>query len=136
MLTYRLSSIVALAAGLALTAPVTAQEVEQGAVLFANHCAACHGRSAEGDGPKAGVLTIQPPNLTRLSARHDGVFPLDRVTRRIDGRDPLTSHGSPMPVYGHLFDDQARADQAAQSPDDPASDPIQDLIAYLRSIQN
>ena len=112
-----------------------AQDAEEGAVLYDIHCAVCHGAEARGKGPLAPALLLQPPNLRSLSARHDGVFPLERVVTRIDGRDPLVSHGSPMPVYGEFFegDDTALKTEAGQ----PIlmSGPVADLVAYLQGVQ-
>src|SRR6056297_53454 len=87
-----------------LASPLAAQDADEGARLYQQHCATCHGAEATGDGPMAAALILQPPDLTALAAGNDGVFPTARVARRIDGRDPLVSHGSPMPVYGPFFE--------------------------------
>ncbi len=69
----------------------------RGEALYMQHCVACHGVELAGQGPMAGVMLIKPTDLTALTVENDGVFPLVRVIKRIDGRDPLVSHGSPMP---------------------------------------
>ncbi|BBU58591.1 hypothetical protein KU6B_48560 [Mameliella alba] len=84
----------------------------------------------------AGVLTIPPTNLTELTIQNGGVFPLARVVQRIDGRDPLVAHGSPMPVFGDFFErsfDVPMKTQAGQ----PilTSQPVVDLVAYLLELQ-
>jgi hypothetical protein len=89
-----------------------------------------------GNGPMAPVLLVQPADLTTLVARHGGVFPLERVVTRIDGRDPLVAHGSDMPVYGAFYEggpDVALRTDAGQ----PilTSQAIADLVAWLRTIQ-
>lgn len=66
----------------------------------------------------AGVLVIQPTNLTELSGQ-DGTFPTARVVARIDGRDPLVSHGSPMPVYGPYFEGSGYGYQGTDGAADP-----------------
>src|SRR6056297_962915 len=76
----------------------------RGEALYLEHCVACHGVDVMGNGPMAGVMLIKPSDLTALSAGNGGAFPLVRVIKRIDGRDPLVSHGSPMPVYGAFFE--------------------------------
>lgn len=124
-----------LAAGLTLAGPVQAQDPERGAEHFRLNCATCHGIDGTGHGPMAGVLVIKPADLTRLSAANGGKFPTRRVVRRIDGRDPLVSHGSPMPIFGQYF--QGR-DVAIKAPDGQpilTSEPIADLVAYLETIQ-
>lgn len=114
----------------------TAQDAEAGQRNYVQHCATCHGLDATGNGPMAGVLLIQPPDLTRLSARNDGAFPIVRVVMRIDGRDPLVSHGSPMPVYGPFFQQGADVPMKAQSGQPIlTSAPIADLVAYLETLQ-
>lgn len=123
--------------GLAIAVSSTgwAQDAETGAELYQHYCATCHGIDATGFGPMAGVLVIQPSNLRKL-AGEDGVFPTARVVARIDGREPLVSHGSPMPVYGPYFDGQ---DTAIKTPDGQpilTSQPIVDLVAFLKTLQD
>ncbi|CUH78594.1 c-type cytochrome [Tropicibacter naphthalenivorans] len=122
---------------LMLATPVLAQDADVGRGHFYTHCATCHGLEGRGDGPMSGVLMIQPTNLTELAAQNGGSFPLDRVVKRIDGRDPLVSHGSPMPVYGDYF--EGLFDVPINAPDnDPVltSRPVVDLVAYLMEIQH
>ena len=116
-------------------APGLAQDVNKGAELYRVHCATCHGIEATGQGPMVGVLVIRPPNLKILQAGNGGVFPTERVVARIDGRDPVISHGSPMPVYGFFFEGQDTAIKAPNGQPILTSRPIADLLAYLQSIQ-
>ncbi len=116
--------------------PALSQSAERGEAYYMQHCATCHGLDAMGNGPMAGVLLVPPTDLTGLSARNDGVFPTIRVVMRIDGRDPLVSHGSPMPVYGQFF--EQGADVAIKAPSGQpilTSEPIVDLLAYLQNLQ-
>ena len=127
-----------LAAGIALSlaaTPLHAQDPEAGATLYRSHCATCHGIDALGDGPMAGALLVRPPNLTTLEAENDGVFPVARVVMRIDGRDPLVSHGSPMPVYGDFFAVDDTPMKAETGQPIMTSTPVIDLVAYLRTLQ-
>jgi mono/diheme cytochrome c family protein len=119
---------------LATAAP--AQDTAVGLALYRTHCASCHGLEAKGDGPMAGVLTIKPVNLTELAAQNGGSFPLARVVKRIDGRDPLVSHGSPMPVYGDFF--EGRFDVPMKTPAGQpvlTSQPVVDIVAYIYHLQ-
>src|SRR5690606_25499634 len=50
-----------------------------GEQLYYNHCASCHGASAEGDGPVASVMQVTVPNLRNLAARNGGRFPAEAV---------------------------------------------------------
>ncbi|WP_170331637.1 c-type cytochrome [Ruegeria arenilitoris] len=119
---------------LALATQANAQDVETGAELYRHYCATCHGIDATGHGPMAGVLVIQPVDLTKLTGE-DGVFPTARVVGRIDGRDPLVSHGSPMPVYGPYFDGQDTSMKTPEGQPILTSQPIVDLVAYLETLQ-
>ncbi|WP_170360330.1 c-type cytochrome [Ruegeria arenilitoris] len=119
---------------LVTAAQVAAQDVDTGAELYQHYCATCHGIDATGHGPMAGILVIQPVDLTKL-AEEDGVFPTARVVARIDGRDPLVSHGSPMPVYGPYFDGQDTSMKTPEGQPILTSQPIVDLIAYLETLQ-
>jgi len=123
--------------------PAIAQEVDgmpagdvaTGAGLYFSYCAACHGLEARGDGEMAGILTILPSDLTRLSEANDGAFPITDVVRQIDGRDPLMAHGGVMPLYGDFFegDDVAIPSEAGQPI--MTSRAIADLTAFLKAIQ-
>jgi hypothetical protein len=123
-------------AAMALAGPGFAQDVDAGRDLFQRHCAVCHGAGATGTGPMAPVLTIQPSDLTALAARNDGVFPVERVVRRIDGREPLVSHGSPMPVYGDFFVGPEVLGKTETGQPLLTTRPVADLIAWLSSIQD
>ncbi len=133
-MTVRFITACSTVAVLAAACPALAQDVETGAELYQHYCATCHGLDATGHGPMAGVLVIQPTNLKAL-ADANGVFPTARVVGRIDGRDPLVSHGSPMPVYGPYFEGQ---DTAIKTPDGQpilTSQPIADLVEFLKTLQ-
>ncbi len=133
----RTGAVLVTVAALAAATQARAQDAAAGEALFTRYCATCHGIEARGNGPMAPVLTIQPTDLTELAATNGGVFPLERAARRIDGSDPLVSHGSPMPVFGDFLDD---ADHVALAL--PDGQPIMvpramaDLIAWLQSVQS
>ncbi len=118
-----------------LAAPVSAQDAEAGKALFLTHCATCHGITARGDGPMANMLLLRPPDLTRLTFSFGGTYPITRIVMRIDGRDPLTSHGSPMPIYGDFFEGWDVAVKAETGQPIMTSVPVVDLLAYLASVQ-
>lgn len=123
-------------AGCALAGAVQAQDADIGRSHYHTHCATCHGLEGRGNGPMAGVMMIKPVNLTELRAANGGTFPLERVIKRIDGRDPLVSHGSPMPVYGDFF--EGVFDVPLKAPTGQpilTSQPVVDLVAYLQEIQ-
>jgi mono/diheme cytochrome c family protein len=117
----------------ALAGSAAAQE--KGREIYQRYCVACHGEDGSGDGPLRLVLTLDPPDLTRLASDNGGVFPRKRVIWRIDGRDPLLAHGNEMPVYGDLF---SRRDLMIRDETGEVlhiARPMADLVAYLESLQ-
>ena len=132
----RRAAFAMIALGLALGPPAAAQDAGAGAALYGDFCAVCHGPAGRGDGPMAEALTVAPPDLTMLA--EDGEFPVLRVARQIDGRDPLVAHGGEMPLYGQWFEGDG-SDVAMTGPGGQPmmlSRPIADLIAYLMEIQS
>lgn len=72
-----------------------------GAVLFARHCASCHGPEGRGDGPAAAALSAPPADLTRLD------YDVPELMKRIDGTRTIRAHGTAeMPVWGAVFEDE------------------------------
>ncbi|HEY9039326.1 MAG TPA: cytochrome c [Roseovarius sp.] len=115
--------------------PAMAQDIAAGKDVYQHRCASCHGVEADGTGPMAPVLLLQPTDLTQLQRENGDEFPLKRVVWRIDGRDPLVSHGSPMPVYGDFFEGRDVSLKTSSGQPIITSQPIADLVAWLQSIQ-
>jgi mono/diheme cytochrome c family protein len=112
-----------------LQAPSTAVN-DPGSQLFRTHCSACHGTTGRGDGPMADQLRRTPPDLTKYTARNGGVFPSERVSRIIDGRD-VPSHGNrEMPVWGDVFK-TVRGGSSAEA----VKARIAAIVKYLEGIQ-
>ena len=120
---------------LALPAMAADGNARAGKQIFDRYCAACHGKDGHGDGPMRAVLTLQPADLTRLSRDNGGTFPMARVVERIDGRDPMVAHGSPMPIYGDFFEGKDVTVHADDGRPVLTTQPVADLLEYLRSLQ-
>ena len=72
--------------------------------MYMEYCATCHGRDGRGNGPAAAALKKAPSDLTQLSIRNNGTFPVMRITQVIDGSDTMAAHGSKdMPIWGQIF---------------------------------
>ena len=98
---------------------------------FHDYCSPCHGRDATGHGPVAAALKTPPPDLTRLSAKNNGVFPRARVRDYITngGSDDIAAHGTKaMPVWGPTF-------RALDTSDRSVAIRIANVVEYLASIQ-
>lgn len=102
----------------------------QGPNLYRAYCAVCHGPNARGDGPMAMFLKTTPSDLTRISTRNNGMFPLAKIRRIIAGEESLPSgHGTrQMPVWGPIFS-QIAWDQ------DLGRVRIDNLARYLETLQ-
>ncbi len=76
-----------------------------GAKLFSQYCASCHGARAGGEGPMSAALKAKAPDLTLISRRNGGTFPLEKVQAVIAGEKSAgLSHGTrEMPVWGPVF---------------------------------
>ena len=80
------------------------QDESLGKAEFLRSCASCHGASGKGDGPVSKSLVKPPADLTRLSEKNNGVFPITRVYEVIDGRLQILIHGTrDMPVWGDTY---------------------------------
>jgi mono/diheme cytochrome c family protein len=113
-----------------------AGDVAEGREDFAGYCAACHGQDATGNGPMAEIVAIRTPDLTGLSARNGGEFPMSAVAAQIDGRNPVLAHGGQMPLFGDYFDGDDVMLRLPSGQTMLTSRPIADLLAYLASIQD
>lgn len=120
---------------LLLGAHARAAEPSPGARLYANHCAACHGASGEGDGPVAAVMQVGVPNLRTLAERNGGKFPAEAVARYIDGRQVPASHGDrQMPIWGDVFSAEANAKQGGGG-ESEVRQRIAAIVAFIAEIQ-
>lgn len=98
-------------------APLPAGTIEQGAQLYKQNCASCHG--SEGTGVEGLGKKLQQSSY--ISGLSDGEL-LDFLTRGRPANDPQNSTGVAMPPKGGnmALDDQQ----------------LMHIIAYLRSLQD
>lgn len=132
----RLPVVLALLVAGAAGAQEIDADVDAGREYFASYCAACHGGDATGNGPMAEIVAIRTPDLTGLSARNGGTFPVAEVAAQIDGRSAVLAHGGQMPLYGDFFDGDDVIVQLPSGQPMFTSRPIADLLGYLASIQS
>lgn len=100
-----------------------------GRELYVAYCASCHGLEGRGDGPAAEAMRMSPTDLTALSRKHGGRFPVLRVQRLLGGIEGIPAHGGKrMPVWGPVFLPLSPAEGAAATLTGR-------LVRYLESIQ-
>lgn len=85
------------------TTAFAADKVDLGKREYESNCIACHGKDLKG-GAYVDFLKVTPPDLTQLSKKNGGVFPLERVFAVIDGRQEVKAHGPrEMPIWGRDY---------------------------------
>jgi mono/diheme cytochrome c family protein len=109
--------------------PVHQNNMVQGALLYRNYCATCHGMAGKGNGPAAPALKTAPPDLTVMAKNNDGIFPELKVLHVLESGPDLAAHGSKdMPIWGPIF--------RSMGPDRSLGHLRQvNLTDYLKSIQ-
>lgn len=120
-----------------VTTAVAADRIDLGKYEYNNNCVACHGNNLKG-GAYVDFLKVTPPDLTQLSKKNGGTFPLERVYGVIDGRQEVKAHGSrEMPIWGRDYQIKA-GEFYADSYYDPEAfvrGRILALIDYLNRMQ-
>ncbi len=131
-----------LAAAVLISGSVLAQGAgDQGKREYDSNCASCHGLSGKGDGPMSNQLAVKPTDLTTITMKNGGVFPVARIRTVIDGRMEINSHGSRvMPVWGDDYTAQAGTDfpnymGVAFNPEVFVRSRIMALVDYLNRVQ-
>jgi putative copper export protein/mono/diheme cytochrome c family protein len=81
--------------------PYTAHVVASGANIYADHCAACHGRNGHGDGPAAGGMAQPPADLTQA---HTTYHTMGDIYWWVSHGFP----GSAMPGFADMLSDDDR----------------------------
>ena len=76
------------------------------------------------------ILKVQVPDLTEISKRNNGVFPLEHVQRKISGTEPGgLGHGTKeMPIFGPVFTQTGPNGETGKAR-------VHDVMKYLQSIQ-
>lgn len=104
--------------------------VPSGKQMYKEYCASCHGVDGKGRGPTTPFFRKPAPNLTRLSTKYAGKFPVEYVAAVLRFGPGLAAHGSSdMPVWGPLFQYLDQYNEAA------VRQRIKNLCDYLESIQ-
>jgi mono/diheme cytochrome c family protein len=109
--------------------PVRTLAPVNGADLYVQYCAVCHGRDGHGNGPAAAALKPAPADLTQIARKNGGKFPTLAVQQSIASSDSIVAHGAPgMPVWGELL---------APGPDNPSLGElrIHNLTKYIEGLQ-
>jgi len=130
-----------LAAGLLLLSVGTASAQppsDVGKGEYESNCASCHGASGKGDGSFAKWAGFRMPDLTQISLRNGGVFPVQRIHDVIDGRAMVAAHGDrEMPIWGvdYTFKSRAANGNYRQDTEIFVYSRIASLVSHLHQLQ-
>lgn len=86
------------------------KKVDLGKREYLNSCAVCHGTDGKAQTEIMSLLKlkVEPSDLSQLSKKNGGVFPMTRVYETIDGRLAVKMHGTrDMPIWGQRFSVEA-----------------------------
>ncbi|MDQ7070684.1 MAG: c-type cytochrome [Rhodobacterales bacterium] len=119
----------------AACAAVDMPEAPEGAALFDENCAVCHGDSGRGDGPWSAGMSPMPADLTVLSRANDGTFPMVRILSVIDGYDRTGLPGVEMPEFGLLLRGETVPVDVGDGVFTPTPRPLAALLVYIESLQ-
>ena len=102
----------------------------EGADIFRQYCAACHGADGRGHGPASVALKHAVPDLTKISRNNKGTFPAERVKKVIEGKDagPVAHGNREMPIWGPIFHE-------VENDRDLGEVRLEAITKYLESIQ-
>jgi mono/diheme cytochrome c family protein len=126
-------ALVALAACLPSGPSDTAEAIPTGAEDFDSYCAVCHGTSGKGDGDAAADLPQKPADLTQISARNGGTFPMTRVMAHIWGY--AQEDGRVMPRFAPLLDGNLVLFDSGDGIATPTPIRLVQLADYVKGLQ-
>jgi hypothetical protein len=107
----------------------------QGAADFNELCAPCHGPSGRGDGPLAEGLDHAPADLTGLSARNDGVFPMAKVMNKIWGYEKGAAPSDIMPKFEPLMEGRTVLVDIGDGIQTPTPERMVEIANYVAGLQ-
>jgi len=113
--------------------PQAAKPVPTGAEDFATFCVPCHGVGGVGDGALAAELPKPPADLTGISARNGGTFPMARVMSKIWGY--ARPDGQVMPAFAPLMEGDMVLFDSGDGIATPTPLRLVQLGEYLRGLQ-
>ncbi len=108
-------------------APASEAVLKAGGETFMRYCALCHGLNGTGLGPLSDALQKAPPDLTQISKRSGGTFPVEKIKGIIE-HGGMKSHGMmAMLAWGKVFNEEMGKDRQGEV--------INNLAAYIESLQ-
>lgn len=120
------------------TTAFAANTTDIGKTEYEQSCATCHGMDGKGRGSISQTFQLTVPDITTMTRRNAGRFPVARVYAVIDGREEVKAHGTrDMPIWGKYYSlsSEPRFDDYAYNPEVAVRARILALIDYLHRLQ-
>jgi mono/diheme cytochrome c family protein len=97
---------------------------------YQQFCAPCHGKDGKGGGPIAATLRVPPADLTAMTPRNRGVFPLAALESLLTSESPnfMAHRSGQMPIWGTFFRSIDGGEVIAHAR-------TANLLAYIESLQ-
>ena len=108
---------------------------EDGERIYEANCETCHGINGRGDGELASGLTPKPADLSVLSRRNGGTFPVSSVLSKIDGYAQDSDIRAVMPTFGAMLEGDLVPVETEGGVLTPTPRKLAALLAYLETIQ-
>jgi mono/diheme cytochrome c family protein len=102
---------------------------------FMELCAPCHGVTGKGDGELGKELAHPPADLTRISARHGGEFPMAFVMSKIWGYQRGAAPSVLMPKFAPLMEGPTVLVDTGDGIQTPTPQRLVEIANYLATIQ-
>ena len=133
---HLLPALLILAACVPGQAPMSPSSgASSGKADFTELCAPCHGSSAKGDGELAKTLAHPPADLTGLSSRHGGVFPMAYVMSKIWGYSHGEAPSALMPKFAPLMEGPTVLVDTGDGILTPTPLRLVEIAEYLKTVQ-
>ncbi|MEP1199471.1 c-type cytochrome [Tateyamaria sp.] len=107
-----------------------------GETLFLENCVSCHGVTGHGDGTDAKGLGTPPADLTKISARRGGVWPMLEVMSIIDGYSQNTLPREDMPVFESFLDNEMVEFDTGNGVDILVPSKLMEIVNFLETLQD
>jgi mono/diheme cytochrome c family protein len=120
---------------LAACVPAASTEPASGKADFNELCAPCHGVTGKGDGELGKTLAHRPADLTRISARHKGEFPMAYVMSKIWGYSHGEAPSALMPQFAPLMEGPTVLVDTGDGIQTPTPQRLVEIANYLATIQ-
>ncbi len=120
---------------LAACVPAASTDPTSGKTDFNELCAPCHGVTGKGDGELGKTLAHRPADLTGISARHKGEFPMAYVMSKIWGYEMGKAPTALMPKFAPLMEGPTVLVDTGDGIQTPTPQRLVEIANYLATIQ-